>query len=127
MHRIDFPSEQKKHEYLEGLLREVEAQQREAQKARLNPKVKDYLVTVSPGEKWEAIWLVRDAPSASEAEQSVWTERGYNSGEPVRVKPRSTEYHPQCYSFAPCPEWHHIITYSASEVESARELVRYND
>jgi len=80
----------------------------------------DYLVIVSPGETWQTIWLVTDAPSASEAEQMVWTERGYNSGEPVRVRLVGDRSAAMCSAT-------YATSYDAARVEASRETVRYND
>jgi hypothetical protein len=80
----------------------------------------DFLVVVSPGESWQARWLVMAAPNASEAEQAVWTERGYNSGEPVRV-------HPVSDRSAATDSALHVITYDKMTVDEHREMVRYND
>lgn len=80
----------------------------------------DYLIIVSPGETWQHSVLVLDAPNASEAEQAMWTERRYNSGEPVCVretKDRLTATNSAKY----------VIPYDAARVEASREMVRYND
>lgn len=80
----------------------------------------DYLVIVSPGETWQTIWLVTDAPSASEAEQMVWTERGYNSGEPVRVRSVADRH-------AATLAAKYVTRYNATRVNASREMVRFND
>lgn len=82
--------------------------------------MKDYLVILSPGETWQHFWLVLDAPSANEAEQMVWTERGYNSGEPVRVR--------EVFNSATATKSAtYTTTYDAKRVAEAREMIRYND
>jgi hypothetical protein len=78
----------------------------------------DYLVVVSPGEGWQTIWLVMDAPSGTEAEQMVWTERRYNSGEPIRVRPVADRTGASASAT-------YVTTYDIKRVEESRELVRY--
>lgn len=80
----------------------------------------DYLVILSPGEGWQTIWLVLDAPRPSDAEKMVWTENGYNSGEPVRIRPvisRADAIKSATYT----------TTYDPARVEASKELIRYND
>jgi hypothetical protein len=78
----------------------------------------DFVVTVSPDELWQVRWLVMNAPNFHEAEQAVWTERGYNSGEPVRVRRVRAGM-----NLSDC----RVLEFNQKAVDEARELVRYND
>jgi hypothetical protein len=80
----------------------------------------NFLLIVSPKESWQRIYIVRDAPSSWEAEQMMWTEKGYNSGEPVHIYPCGDV----TVASAAAKE---VFTYNAAKVEASRETVRYND
>lgn len=81
---------------------------------------KDYFVIIAPGENWQRVFLVLDAPSPREAEQAMWTERGYNSGDVVRVR---TAANRELAAGSACE----VITYDAKLVNEWRSVVQYND